>query len=68
MDGGTYDLSGTKFMTVHPENTRSIASMLPRYTFHPEHIRSLASMLPRYTFHPEHKKVWSKPYSLNVNF
>jgi hypothetical protein len=20
------------------------------------------------TFNPEHKKVWSKPYSLNVNF
>ena len=37
MDGGTYDLSGTKIMTVHPEHTRSLSSMTPRHTVHPEH-------------------------------
>ncbi|MFT5023856.1 MAG: hypothetical protein ACI9O3_001461, partial [Colwellia sp.] len=37
MDGGTYDLSGTKIMTVHPEHIRSLPSLAPRYTVHPEH-------------------------------
>ena len=42
--------------TVHPEYTRSYASIRTRYTVHPEHIRSYASMRSRYTVHPEHKK------------
>jgi len=41
MDGGTYDLSGTKIMTAHPEHRRSLPSMAPRHTAHPEHKKSL---------------------------
>jgi len=37
MDVGTYVLSGTKNMTVHPEHRRSLPSMAPRHTVHPEH-------------------------------
>ncbi|MFT5023888.1 MAG: hypothetical protein ACI9O3_001493, partial [Colwellia sp.] len=34
MDGGTYDLSGTKIMTVHPEHIHSLPSLAPRYCLH----------------------------------
>jgi len=37
MDVGTYDLSGTKIMTVHPEHRHSLPSMAVRHTVHPEH-------------------------------
>jgi hypothetical protein len=56
MDAGTYDLSGTKIMTIYPEHRRSLPSMATRHTVHPEHRRSLPSMATRHTVHPEHKK------------
>ena len=37
MDGGTYDLSGIKIMTVRPEHRRSLPSMASRHTVRPEH-------------------------------
>ena len=37
MDIGTYDLYGTKTMTVHPEHRRSLPSMASRHTVRPEH-------------------------------
>jgi len=55
-DLGTYDLSGTKIMTVHPVIRRSLPSMAPRHTVHPVIRRSLPSMAPRHTVHPVHKK------------
>jgi hypothetical protein len=42
-DAGTYDLSGTKIMTVHPEHRRSLPSMATRHTVHPEHKKPLNS-------------------------
>jgi len=59
MDVGTYDLSGTKIMTVHPEHRHSLPSMAPCHTVHPEHRHSLPSMAPCHTVHPEHKKATS---------
>jgi len=59
MDGGTYDFSGTKIITVyagHPRSLPSMPSMASRHTVHPEHLRSLPSMASRHTVHPEHKK------------
>jgi len=55
-DGGSAIFAGAKNCTVHPEHTRSLPSMAPRYTVHPEHTRSLPSMAPRYTVHPEHTR------------
>jgi len=45
MDVGTYDLSGTKIMTVHPEHRRSLPSMASRHTVHPEHKKRLIESL-----------------------
>ncbi|MEW6990241.1 hypothetical protein AADZ91_06065, partial [Colwelliaceae bacterium 6441] len=53
---GTYDLSGTKIMTVHPEHRCSLPSMASQHTVHPEHRCSLPSMASQHTVHPEHKK------------
>ncbi len=36
-DGGSAIFAGAKNCTVHPEHTRSLPSMAPRYTVHPEH-------------------------------
>jgi len=41
MDAGTYDLSGTKIMTVRPEYRHSLPSMAPRHTVRPEHKNEL---------------------------
>ena len=54
MDLGTYDLSGTKIMTVDVQGCTNALKDRMSEKGHPEHIRSYASMPPRYTVHPEH--------------
>ena len=56
IDLGTYDLSGTKIMTVDVQGcTNALKGRMPEKG-KPEHRRSLPSMSSRHTVHPEHKK------------
>mgnify|MGYP006939814117 CR=1 FL=1 len=43
MDAGTYDLSGTEIMTVHPVHRCSLPSNAPQHTVHPVHKKPVAS-------------------------
>jgi hypothetical protein len=54
--GGTYDLSGTKIMTVYVQGCTNALKDRMSEKGHPEHRRSLPSVAPRHTVRPEHKK------------
>ena len=56
MDVGTYDLSGTKIMTVDVQGCTNDLKDRMSEKGHPEHRRSFPSVPSRHTVHPEHRR------------